>query len=286
MSASTSNTKQKKVRYEPGTKGPSSSSHHHRSSRSPSDRDSGVGSSSASDRASLGSGTSPSNTNINSSSISTQRHNLRAVQEALDAANDQIRQVEAEKASLSSMLAESNRENRMLKKEKNDLHNRVEELLDELEDERKRIERMRRGSSEKKSPPRRSSPRNSREIEEAALAAFQRDAARRANSYQQQQQAQMYPAVPQAPANLAPNPFLPSPRNSSSGLPGVAFSPERVALSSSSSYGPPSASPSVVSYSGAPSSSYTHAHAPLPSRSRHGSSGSSVVDGRYHLSPL
>ncbi|CZS96310.1 hypothetical protein WAI453_009872 [Rhynchosporium graminicola] len=277
MSASTS--KGKKVRYESGTKGSSSSSHHHRSSRD--ERDSGIGSSNASVRASLGTGIAHNSSSLNASEIAAQRHNLRAVQEALDSAHERIRECEVEKANLSAMLSESNKENRLLKKEKSDLCNRVEELLDDLEDEKKRVERLRRGSSERKSPPR-SSPRNSRELEAAAISSYQRGSSRRSPIYQsQQQQAQMYPAVPPAPANSAPNSFLPSPRHSSSGVPSVIFSPERVPLSSSSY-----AVPSVSSYSSAPSSGYTHAPAPLQSRSRHGSSGASAGDGRYHLSPL
>ncbi|KAH7410848.1 hypothetical protein BKA64DRAFT_703963 [Cadophora sp. MPI-SDFR-AT-0126] len=272
------NSTKKKVHYERGTKG---SSHHHRSSR-----DSGVGSSSASDRASLG--TTPNNsTPFSNAQIETQRHNLRAVQEALDAANEKIRKYEASTQKLNAALTDSNKENRTLKKEKSDLYLRIEELLDELDEERKRSERYRReaqlsSSSSRNSPPRsspRSSPRNSREIEEAAAASFHRESSRR-SSYQQPQP--MYPAVPQPPPNPAPNPFLPSPRNSSSGVPGVAFAPERTV----------NYAPSTLSYSSSP----VFAHAPLPIHQSRGSSrydsgsasgkGSSVNDGKYHLSPL
>ncbi|PVH87609.1 hypothetical protein DL98DRAFT_251633 [Cadophora sp. DSE1049] len=272
------NSTKKKVHYERGTKG---SSHNHRSSR-----DSGVGSSSASDRASLG--TTPNNsTPFSSAQIETQRHNLHAVQEALDTANEKIRQYEARTQKLNAALAESNKENRTLKREKADLHNRVEDLLDELDVERKKSERIRRevqaqvsSSSSRNSPPRsspRSSPRNSREIEDAAAASFHRESGRR-SSYQQPQP--MYPAAPQPPPNSAPNPFLPSPRNSSSGVPGVAFAPERTV----------NYAPSTLSYSSSP----VFAHAPLPIQSRgsryeSGSAsgkGSSVNDGKYHLSPL
>ncbi|KAH7346419.1 hypothetical protein BKA65DRAFT_477624 [Rhexocercosporidium sp. MPI-PUGE-AT-0058] len=286
MSASNNTTKQKKVRYEAGTKGSSS---HHRSSR-----DSGVGSSSASDRASLGTTPNPSSSNPNhfsTSQIETQRLNLRAVQEALDAANERIRYYEASTAQLNAALSESNKENRLLKREKSELFLQVRELQEDLEEERERCERLRRESSlslssSRQSPPR-SSPRNSREIEEAAAASFARESARRSGYQQQQQQQGMYPAAPQPPAN----PFLPSPRNSSSGVPVVtAFA----------------TSPSAASYSTAPpGAGYGIAHSSMPVRSRYEGSGSgrgsssgsgskssksgsgSVVnDGKYHLSPL
>jgi len=274
------NSTKKKVHYERGTKG---SSHHHRSSR-----DSGVGSSSASDRASLG--TTPNNsTPFSNSQIETQRHNPRAVQEALDAANERIRKLEISHQKLDDALTDSNKENRTLKREKAELHDRVEALLDDLDRERERSERYRQqaqiqvssSSSSRNSPPRsspRSSPRNSREIEEAATASYHRESGRR-SSYQQPQP--MYPAAPQPPPNSAPNPFLPSPRNSSSGAPGVVFAPERTV----------NYAPSTLSYSSSP----VYAHAPLPIQTR-GSSryesgsvsgkGSSVNDGKYHLSPL
>ncbi|KAK0119988.1 hypothetical protein ONS95_011409 [Cadophora gregata] len=278
-SPNSTNSTKKKVHYERGTKG---ASHHHRSSR-----DSGVGSSSASDRASLGT-TPNNNTSFSNAQIETQRHSLRAVQEALDAANDRIKRYEASTQKLDAALTESNKENRLLKKEKAELCNKVEDLLDALDDERERNARLRRevqgqvssSSSSRNSPPRsspRSSPRNSREIEEAATVSFHRESGRR-SSYQQPQP--MYPAAPQPPPNSAPNPFLPSPRNSSSGVPGVVFVPERTV----------NYAPSTLSYSSSP----VYAHAPLTvqtrgSRYESGSvsgKGSSVNDGKYHLSPL
>ncbi|KAL5318774.1 hypothetical protein ACEPPN_013840 [Leptodophora sp. 'Broadleaf-Isolate-01'] len=307
MSASPNTNKQKKVRYEAGTKGSSSSHHHHHSHRSSRDQDSGVGSSSASDRASLG--TTPnaypssSQQPFSSQQIETQRHNLRAVQEALDTANERIRQYEARTAELNAALSDSNKENRLLKREKSELFNQIRDLQDDLEVERKRNERIVRrestasvSSSSRNSPPPplRSSPRNSREIEAAAAASFARESARRM-SYQQQAQQGMYPpTAPQPPPNSAPNPFLPSPRNSSSGVPSsVVFAPERVMAAYP---------PSAVSYSTAPSSgsgyvlAHGHGHGSMPVRSRYegggsssgkgSSSGSVVNDGKYHLSPL
>ncbi|KAG4433740.1 hypothetical protein IFR05_010766 [Cadophora sp. M221] len=305
MSASNNTPKQKKVRYEAGTKGSSSSHNHHRSSR---DQDSGVGSSSASDRASLGTTPNayPSSSQhpFSSQQIETQRHNLRAVQEALDTANERIQQYEASMAKLNAALSESNKENRLLKREKSELFNQIRDLQDDLEDERRRGERIVRrestasshsASASRNSPPLRSSPRNSREIEAAAAASFARESARRASYQAQQAQAMYPPAAPQPPLNSTPNPFLPSPRNSSTGVPSsaVAFAPERVVVGAYS-HAPPS--PSAVSYSTPSGSGYVlahgHAHGSMPVRSRYegssrgSSSGSVVNDGKYHLSPL
>jgi hypothetical protein len=101
------------------------SHHHHRSSR-----DSGVGSSSASDRASLG--TAPDSP-FTYQQVDEQRQILGAVQEALDAANEKIRQLEAANAKLNTALFESNKENRLLKREKADLHNKLDDALDDVE---------------------------------------------------------------------------------------------------------------------------------------------------------
>src|SRR5271170_6384087 len=106
-----SSPKQKKVHYERCTKG-GKSSHVHRSSR-----DSGVGSSSASDRASLG--TAPEYVApFSRQQIEEQRHILSAVQEALDAANERIKHLECINAELNVVLTKSNKENRLLKREK------------------------------------------------------------------------------------------------------------------------------------------------------------------------
>lgn len=45
------------------------------------------------------------------------QHNIRAMQEALDAANERIRQYEIGTAKLNAQLTDSNKENRLLKKE-------------------------------------------------------------------------------------------------------------------------------------------------------------------------
>ncbi|EKD16729.1 uncharacterized protein L3040_001468 [Drepanopeziza brunnea f. sp. 'multigermtubi'] len=238
-----SSPKQKKsVHYERGTKG---SSHHHRSSR-----DSGVGTSSASDRASLGTPTE----SFNSSQIEAQRHSLRAVQEALDAANDRIGQLEASTAKLNVLLSDSNRENRLLKREKADLHNKIVELKEDLEHEK----RKRRRASNRASPPRSSPSR--REIEASAAAASA------ASSHRSERKSSTYQ---RPPPNSAPNPFLPSPRDP--GLPVVTYAP-----AISVAY-----APSAVSYSSAP----VFAHAPLPSRG-HYANASPLNDGKYHLTPL
>lgn len=235
-----SSPKQKRVHYERGTKG---ASRDHRSSR-----DSGVGSSSASDRASLGT----PNESFNQSQIETQRYNLRAVQEALDAAHENIRQLEAGAAKLNALLSDSNKENRLLKKEKAELCNRVEDLEDALEDERKFSDRLRRETS-RMSPPRNTPPK----IE----AAHPRE---RRLSYKQPV---VYPAAPQPMPIAVPNPFLPSPRSSAGTSSYVPASPKIYA-------------PSSGSYSSAP----VFAHAPLPSRSHHAKPN--LNDGKYHLTPL
>lgn len=142
-----SSSKTKKVRYERGTKqGDSRGS-----------RDSGFGS--ASDRASLGTGVDDSTT-----SYHHQRHNIDALQEALDAAYDTIKQLELANQKLNESLSESNKENRQLKREKGTLLDRVEELLVDLKEERKVNERLRRETSPRSAtrttpPPRVELPR-------------------------------------------------------------------------------------------------------------------------------
>ncbi|KAE9363763.1 hypothetical protein N431DRAFT_356603 [Stipitochalara longipes BDJ] len=128
MSSGTSKTK--KVHYESGTR---ANRQRHRS------RDSGVGSSSASDRASLG--TAP-----NSSFPFDDQINVSALREALDAANEHARSLEAEKSKLMQLLTESNKENRLLKREKRELLEKLDDAADDLENERK-ISRRGRGKS-------------------------------------------------------------------------------------------------------------------------------------------
>lgn len=178
----------KHVHYDRGTKG--EKTHKHRSSR-----DSGVGSSSASDRASLG--TAPNDSPFSHQQTEDQRHILSVVQEALDAANEKIKALEAHTAQLNTLLAESNKENRLLRREKGDLHNKVEDLLDLLEDERKASERLRRENSPRSGNSERPTTRR---IESAPRP----QAGERRNSYYERP-----PMVPQAPPNPNPNPFTP-----------------------------------------------------------------------------
>ncbi|PBP25665.1 hypothetical protein BUE80_DR003325 [Diplocarpon rosae] len=247
-----SSPKQKKVHYERGTKGGSHHHHHHHHHHHRSSRDSGIGSSSASDRASLG---TAANESPHDRQTETQRHNLRAVHEALDAANDKIRQLEAGAVKLNALLSESNKENRLLKREKSELCNRVEDLKDHLEEARKSNDRPRRGSN-RASSPRNSPPR--RELEAGSHRSERR------SSYQQPT---IYPAAPQPPSNSVPNPFLPSLRTS--GLP-ITYAP-----AVSATY-----APSAISYSSAP----VFAHAPLPSRTHYAKPHPN--DGKYHRTAL
>jgi hypothetical protein len=126
----TSVSNQKKVHYERGTKGVKS--HAQR-------RDSSVESGFASDRASLG---TVDESPFTHEQIEDQRHILSAVQVALDAANEKIRVLEAHHSKLNVDLVEGNQENRSLKREKEDLINKVEESLRALSDERKINERL------------------------------------------------------------------------------------------------------------------------------------------------
>lgn len=230
----------KHVHYDRGTKG--EKTHKHRSSR-----DSGVGSSSASDRASLG--TAPSDSPFSHQQIEDQRHILSVVQEALDAANEKIKALEAHTAQLNTLLAESNKENRLLKREKGDLHNKVEDLFDLLEDERKASERLRRENS-----PR--SPNTDRPTTRRIESAPRPIPGERRNSYYERP-----PMVPQAPPN--PNPFTPL----ASRPPVVTYAamPAQVAYA-----------PSTASYSSTPVFATSHPSSrPQPPN-----------DGRYHLTPL
>jgi hypothetical protein len=240
-----SSTKQKHVHYDRGTKG--GKTHGHRSSR-----DSGVGSSSASDRASLG--TAPNESSFTQQQIEDQRHILSAVQEALDAANERIKSLEAQSAQLNALLAESNKENRLLKREKTDLHNKVEDLLDLLDDERTANERLRRDSSPRSS----TSDKPTRRIE--APPRPQANAGERRNSYYERP-----PIVPQAPPNPNPNPFTPL----ASRPPVVTYAtaPAQVAYA-----------PSTVSYAPAPVFAVSHPN--------HRKQTQPPNDGRYHLTPL
>jgi len=227
----------KHVHYDRGTKGGKTSGHR-------SSRDSGVGSSSASDRASFG--TAPSELPFTNAQIETQRHILSVVQEALDAANEKIKALEASTAKLNNLLAESNKENRLLKREKVE-HNKVEDLLDVLDDERKENAKLRKSSS--RSP---TSDRPTRRIE-----APRANAGERGSGYYERP-----PLVPQAPSNPAPNPFTPL----SSRPPVVTY-----------------AAPAPASY--APSTA-SYVPAPVFAVSQPSHRSQPPNDGRYHLTPL
>lgn len=113
--------------YERSTK----SHRHHKS------RDSAIGRSIPSNRASHGS--TVKEDPLNDCQVQDQRGNLRAVQEALDAAYDLIKDLEANNASMNESLTDSNRENRALKKEKIGLIKENEDLLNIIENLNKRL---------------------------------------------------------------------------------------------------------------------------------------------------
>jgi hypothetical protein len=253
-----SSPKQKKVHYERGTKGSKSSHHHHNS------RDSGVGSSSASDRASLG--TAPNEYAYNDRQVEDQRYNLRVVQEALDAAYERIRHLEASNSSLNDSLTESNKENRALRKEKSGLIKENDDLLDAIEDLNQRLKRETSprsasgsGSASTVKPERRPSSRKGPDsprqhyIDERPLS---NHSDRRSSMYDRAP-----PSAPQPPPNPHPNPFAPR-------TPSVTYA----AVPASVSY-----SPSAVSYS----------QTPLYAVTPHGSNRyPKHDDGKYHLQPL
>ena len=249
--------KSKKVHYERGTtKGSKHSSHH----RHHSSRDSGVGSSSASDRASLG--TNPNEYEFDERQVEDQRYNLSVVQEALDAANEEIKHLKALNASLNESLAESHKENRTLKKEKIGLHKENKDLVNAIEE---------LNSTLKRSP----SPRTAA----AALNSERRPSSRKGSDSPRQMYAEERPRpnhgerrssgydytpprAPHPPHNPYPNPF--EPRTS-----GVSYAsvPTSVAYA-----------PSTASYATSPL--YTLAS---QSSNRH---SKQFDDGKYHLQPL
>ncbi|KUJ22932.1 uncharacterized protein LY89DRAFT_727721 [Mollisia scopiformis] len=236
----------KRVHYERGTKG---GSHSQRSSR-----DSGIGS--ASDRASLGTGVD--DTAFSYQETQNQRRNIDALQEALDAAYATIKQLESSNKKLSDSLADSNKENRQLKKEKGGLLDKVEELLVDLKEERKANDRLRRETSPRSgtrtTPPRVEAPRHRSDTSSSG---------RRASVVYD-----MPPLAPQPP----PNPFAPL----NTRLPPVTFT-----QSPSVTYAPTTMSYTAPVY--APIS-------PPSVRSHYSSSSSSSShtknDGKYHLQPL
>lgn len=256
----------KRVHYERGTKG---GKYSHRNSNS---RDSGVGSSSASDRASIG--TSPDDAPFSREQIENQRHQLGPVHEALDAAYEKIRQLEGSNRSLNESLAESNRENRLMKRERAALLKTIDDFT--MLEEKRSKEKSRReaaprtGSSTSSStsrtervsprgsPPRRveeAEPRQQRRIEEASQTGGRR-------SIRRESVHERPPVVPQAPYNSSPNPFTPiSPRPSS----GSYIVPIQQ---------PVTYAPAPITYTTAPAYPTSPATSNYPN------------DGRYHPYPL
>jgi hypothetical protein len=285
----------KQVHYQSGTKG--GKDHSHRSSR-----DSGVGSSSASDRASLG--TAPDLSPFSPNEIEDQRQFLHSVQEALEAAKGKIKDLEYHAAKLDSMLKESNSENRLLKKEKSELFNQVQELQQDLDDERRLHGRMKQRESSPRTgtapapvsssrretererqttPPRpeikaapalrpilRNSPARRDKFEEERSQPNDRE---RRSSWRDQQPLYDYEQQPSplSPRNDReyPNPFTPIPQS-----PAVPRSMPSMNYAVPSPVGYPPA-PSHISYTSAP-----QYEALPPKRS------SPPKDGNYHLYPL
>jgi hypothetical protein len=233
-------SRQKKVHYEPGTKG-GKSSRGHRSSGS---RDSGVGSSSASDRASLG--TSPEqDTFFSHTDIEDQRNRPSAVREALEAANERIKKLEEANAKLNSQLTDSNKENRSMKRERRDLLDQIASLMDDLELEKQKNDRLKREGSPRTGagapvpkPERRKTPpkRDSRESEPRRY-----DDERSQGSHRERRESwrelpvPLYdrpPTAPQAPLNNTTNPFLPN----SSRPQSIAYAPPLTTVTYAPSY--------------------------------------------------
>lgn len=110
--------------------------------RGRSSRDSGIGSSSSSTGVEYNLSSAPQSIIVTPLYLA-----LTAAQEALDTANEKIRVLERHSASLESLVGESSKENRLLKRGKGELHIRVEYLQDELDDRRKDNDRLGRKSS-------------------------------------------------------------------------------------------------------------------------------------------
>ncbi|TVY43341.1 Pyridoxamine 5'-phosphate oxidase family protein [Lachnellula occidentalis] len=258
-----SSSNKKKVRYTESTMGKSSNSHSKGHSHK-SSRDSGVGSSSASDRASVGDTTeSP----FNSQEIQYQRHNPTALAEALDSANEKIRELFEHTEQLQRLLKESNKEKRSLKEEKNDLLTEVEDLVHELKEEKRAHDKLRKETGQRvttssSSSTRRSTPPSSHR---------RRDDERPQGSGSYHEEAGRRYIVPQPPPNNAPNPFIPLNERPSTQS-GVAYAPPTTTITYS---------PAAVAYSSAPAFSSR----PAGSRASGGSHKTSS-DGNYHSYPV
>jgi hypothetical protein len=254
-----SSSNKKKVHYTSSTKGKSShsysKSHSHKGSR-----DSGVGSSSASDRASVG---DTNDSPFNSQEIQYQRHNPTALAEALDAANDKIRDLLENNEQLQRLLKESNKEKRSLREEKIDLIAEVEDLGRELDEEKRAHNKLRREVSPRavanSSSTRRTTPSSSHR---------RRDDERSQGSGSYREESGRRYIVPQPPPNNAPNPFTPLSERTSAPS-GVTYAPAATVTSSPDAY----------------STAPTFAARPAGS----GASGSSYGasnDGNYHSYPV
>jgi hypothetical protein len=180
------------------------------------------------------------------------------VQEALDAANAKIRQLEAANTKLSIALTESNKENRLLKREKGELLNKLDVAMDTLEDQEKTIDKLAREVSPKRTsekPPSTSTRSNHRDEKRPSTS-------RRRSSWQEIPVPLYDRHTPRAPPpNTTPNPFAPL----GAPLPAATYpAPGPVAYATNS-----------LSYAPGP----RFAHPPSPVRERYN-------DGRYHLSPV
>lgn len=243
----------------------SSRSHHHRSSK-----DSGVGSSSASDRASLG--TAP-DAPFTYQQVEDQRQILGAVQEALDAANERIRQLEAANAKLNTQLFDSNKENRLLKREKGELLNKLDAAADRLDQRDKTIRSLAQEPSSP--PPRRGEKSSSTSTSSARARSSHRDERRSSTSGRRYSLRGDVPGSvplydssssssrpPPASPNTTPNPFAPR----GAPLPTATYRvPGAVAYAANG-----------LSYAPVP----TFGHPTSPVRER------APNDGKYYLTPL
>jgi uncharacterized coiled-coil DUF342 family protein len=192
----------KKVHYTQSTKEKLSDHNHKRSSRY-----SDVDSDGASDRASLG---TADGSPFDSQEPQYPRHNPSALSEALDAANDTIRELQEVNEQLLALLKESNKQKRSLKEEKMDLITEVELLGKELDDEKRAHDKLRRdtGSNTITSNP--GSQRDTAPLLRSS-SSYHKDSGRRY-------------IVPQPPPTTAPNPFSPLSERSSAPA-GVTYAP-------------------------------------------------------------
>ncbi|KAF8862152.1 hypothetical protein BDZ45DRAFT_211471 [Acephala macrosclerotiorum] len=237
-------SKKKQVHYERGTKGSSG----HRS------KDSGIGSS---DRASLG--TPDESSPFTYQQIEDQRHDIDALREALDASYATIKKLEASNKKLSDSLADSNKENRQLKREKSGLLDQVEQLLEDLKEERKANDRLRRETSPRSAtrttPPRVEVPRPRPRSDSLS-------GGRRASVVYDMPMASQPP-----PTRMDQNPFAPRPPVTYTQPLPVTYAPTTMSYNSGPVY--VTSPPSTRSHCSSSTTSTSHPN-----------------DGKYHLQPL